>query len=490
MSKKKQYDDLYGGVGRAMNFRAKRVLAREVADLDGFDLTVDGKPAQVHDLAMSGLSFHTPPADSSAVGDAVELRVCFAEQVIFEGAARVARIEDLGRSRRIAVQLLTGFLDLPAIRRADEDRTLQLRLGTGADKVRDKVPADFREVNEHAAFFLAHHRRLLDETENRYREQGANGRELIDRLVQQASDAMRPEWLAISSRAGEIARPYLEDAETRAAMKAYVETLITSQLLDVPIVSRAYTKPLGYAGDYQVMNLIFRNAYEGRTVFSRVINKLFVEESIAEGARARLELLKKIYADELARRTALGASEPFRIMSLGCGPAKEVSDFADGPDAWPTPIHWTLLDQDEQVLSLAYSESFKRLTARRDGSSVRCLYMSFQQLIADPEGSFNEESHDLVYASGLYDYLRQNRARELTRALYDKTSPGGLCIIANGAAPSKSLWPTEFILDWTLIYRTEAEMRDIADALPADAEVEFTAEREGAFSFLIARKPG
>jgi hypothetical protein len=33
-------------------------------------------------------------------------------------------------------------------------------------------------------------------------------------------------------------------------------------------------------------------------------------------------------------------------------------------------------------------------------------------------------------------------------------------------------------------------MRDIAAALPADAEVEFTAEREGAFSFLIARKPG
>lgn len=94
-------------------------------------------------------------------------------------------------------------------------------------------------------------------------------------------------------------------------MKAYVETLITSQLLDVPIISRAYTKPLGYAGDYQVMNLIFRNAYEGRTVFSRVINKLFVEESIAEGARARLELLKKIYADELARRTALSATEPF-----------------------------------------------------------------------------------------------------------------------------------------------------------------------------------
>lgn len=94
MSKKKQYDDLYGGVGRAMNFRAKRVLAREVADLEGFDLTVDGKPAQVHDLAMSGISFHTPPADASAVGDTVDLRVCFADQVIFEGAARIARIED------------------------------------------------------------------------------------------------------------------------------------------------------------------------------------------------------------------------------------------------------------------------------------------------------------------------------------------------------------------------------------------------------------
>ena len=54
-TKKKQYDDLYGGVGRAMNFRAKRVLEREVADLDGFELTVGGKAAQVHDLAKSRL---------------------------------------------------------------------------------------------------------------------------------------------------------------------------------------------------------------------------------------------------------------------------------------------------------------------------------------------------------------------------------------------------------------------------------------------------
>jgi hypothetical protein len=440
---------------------------------------------------MNGLSFHAPHAAAASMqfGRLLQVRLSLADQPMYEGEGRIARLESAGRGLRVGVQLMTGFLDLPAIRRADDERTLKLKLGAGAMRLREKVPAPFRDANEQGSFFIAHHRRLLDEAESRYREEGANGRELIDRLGRTAIEAMRPRWREVSDQASGVARAYVGDADVTQAMKSYVETTVTTQLLDVPLVHRAYTKPLGYPGDFQVMNMILRNAFEGRTVFSRVMNKLFAEEPIAEGGRARLDAITELHRSELAHRASFDSQTPFRVLSLGCGPAREVCDLSDSSGPWPVPIEWTLMDQDERVLSLAYGEAFKRLSKRRDGSAVRCLYMSFQQMMNDPGGTLAGESHDFVYASGLYDYLPAGRARALTRALYDKARPGGLVMVANAAAPSPSLWPTEYILDWTLIYRNREEMLALAADCHGAESVEFMQEPVGAFSFILIRKP-
>ena len=50
------------------------------------------------------------------------------------------------------------------------------------------------------------------------------------------------------------------------------------------------------------------------------------------------------------------------------------------------------------------------------------------------------------------------------------------------------VWPLEFIEDWTLHYRTEAEMRATAAPLGA-AAVEVRPDPIGYNLFLIARKP-
>ena len=47
-------------------------------------------------------------------------------------------------------------------------------------------------------------------------------------------------------------------------------------------------------------------------------------------------------------------------------------------------------------------------------------------------------------------------------ALYTGVKPGGRLVIGNMAGPSDGKWCIEYVLDWTLLYRTEEEMREIA----------------------------
>jgi uncharacterized protein (DUF2126 family) len=80
----------------------------------------------------------------------------------------------------------------------------------------------------------------------------------------------------------------------------------------------------------------------------------------------------------------------------------------------------------------------------------------------------------LIYSVGLLDYLTDRRAASLVRRLYDLVIPGGLLIIGNmNETPLSNLWPMEFITDWSLYYRTDAQMLAWAEDLdPAKAWTE------------------
>ena len=59
-------------------------------------------------------------------------------------------------------------------------------------------------------------------------------------------------------------------------------------LLSSPFLYRAYQKPLGYAGDYEMVNMIARDPYEGGSLFAKVVNLWFLSQW---PARALLSLL-------------------------------------------------------------------------------------------------------------------------------------------------------------------------------------------------------
>jgi hypothetical protein len=120
---------------------------------------------------------------------------------------------------------------------------------------------------------------------------------------------------------------------------------------------------------------------------------------------------------------------------------------------------------------------------------VQCLNISFTDILRGNGGLQNVAPQDMIYSVGLLDYLTDRRSRMLVQRLYDALAPGGLLIIGNmNETPLSNLWPMEFISDWTLQYRGDAEMRGWAEGLGA-ADYWTETERTERVRLLFVRKP-
>ena len=91
-------------------------------------------------------------------------------------------------------------------------------------------------------------------------------------------------------------------------------------------LGRAKEKPLGYAGDYEMMNQIYRDEYEGLSLFDKLIHKYGINEFQSKSVRYR----KEYFINKLNEVTKSG--EKILIGSLACGPAREIVEFLQQKD--------------------------------------------------------------------------------------------------------------------------------------------------------------
>src|SRR5262249_17478380 len=148
-----------------------------------------------------------------------------------------------------------------------------------------------------------------------------------------------------------------------------------------------------------------------------------------------------------------------KVLSLGCGSAREVELFLSNANLKNRRVEFTLIDQEQSALSYTVEKTYPYVLTAKGQARVQCLNMSFTDILRGTGGLAELPPQDLIYSLGLIDYLADRRAQALVRRLYETLAPGGLLIIGNmNETPLSNLWPMEFISDWTLYYRTEAQM--------------------------------
>ncbi len=489
----KSYESLTGAVARGVFYRPERQRVRELLSRDAQpQLMVDGESFPLFDLSMNGLSFLAPGGPTQwPVGQEINLSLLLHGEEVYTGPARVARAEPgIRNGSLVGLGLVTGFLDLPEIRRQDDKKRLDRELSEGPEGISVAVPQEYRDVIARIAHFLGYYRRSLEEYEKYLRTNPETQNSGVS-LEERAYEAIREPWWRLQVEAARASAKCLEDRDVLVAAKRYTEDIVTPLVLDSELGMRTYTKPLGYAGDYKAMLHIYRNSFEGSTVFGRVIHKFFPEDHpLGKGIRTRKDMIVDSMEVE-HHRVLQGGSEAtvFQVTSLGCGPAVEVSDFIGRNKTWPGRVVWTLIDQEEEALSVAYRASRREIGKWGSNGDLFLLNLSFVQMLSEGVPLREKGSQHLIFSAGLFDYLRDSRAQVLIEALYDFLAPGGLMMIGNALAPNEFFWAAEFLVDWSLLYRTKNEMKGLAARLPESAELEVVREPSGGYYFLKIRKP-
>jgi extracellular factor (EF) 3-hydroxypalmitic acid methyl ester biosynthesis protein len=257
-----------------------------------------------------------------------------------------------------------------------------------------------------------------------------------------------------------------------------------------PFVYRTLQKPLGYAGDYEMVNMMMRDPCEGASLFGKAFNVCALNRPPIVAHRNRLRALADRLIEETARNLAQGRT-PVRILDIGCGPAHEVRMFLR-EQACSDQVEFTLMDFDAETLDhtgRALTETKQKYSR---STRVHLVRQPVQQMLKQAAktgmGKPAAQQYEMVYCAGLFDYLTTPICRSLVAHFYDLVAPGGLLLVTN-VDSNRSRNEMEYFLEWHLIYRDSHAMRTLAPARVDPDNILVRSEPSGVNIFLEIRKP-
>ncbi|MBZ9749113.1 class I SAM-dependent methyltransferase [Mesorhizobium sp. CO1-1-7] len=253
---------------------------------------------------------------------------------------------------------------------------------------------------------------------------------------------------------------------------------IQKYFLEDPLTHWSFTKPRGYSGDAQLLDYIYCDPHVaesvasasevGKALYSHTQN---VPSCVA--ARERRDLLTR-YVDETAARNG----PETEVLAIAAGHLREANRSAALAEGGLK--RWVALDQDPQSVGLI-ARDFQGTAVEAIDGSVRTMLTRGHKL-----GKF-----DLIYASGLYDYLQHNVAVKLTKTCLQMLKPNGTFLFANYAEGTPDAGYRETFMDWVLLLRSEVDMWNIINASvdrnAVDAQVYFGENRNVLYGVIHKR---
>jgi extracellular factor (EF) 3-hydroxypalmitic acid methyl ester biosynthesis protein len=274
--------------------------------------------------------------------------------------------------------------------------------------------------------------------------------------------------------------PLIEEKESGDLLWGYVFKEVFPYMMRSRFFERAYYKPKGYAGDFYMIEMIYRNQPEGDGKLGRLIDGLLLNQVPAKAVRGRRRLLHKTL-DRICRER-LPIAAPIQIMNLACGPCRELFDLI-AECGFSDRIQATCVDIDDEALQFAD----RNVNTFDHRASVRFMN---ENVIKWALGRVKQDfgPQDVIYSSGLCDYLDKRLVSALIKRSHEHLRPGGSLIIGNFSPANQDRPIMDHLLYWRLIYRDQETLRDLFAGSPFGRQVDIIAEDEGVNLFAVARR--
>jgi extracellular factor (EF) 3-hydroxypalmitic acid methyl ester biosynthesis protein len=396
-----------------------------------------------------------------------ELTIRSGDRIIYKGKAVVVSLLNTGLMAVISVALIDEWSDLNAIR-------------GGVDQVRDEAArfvADWEsrfKIRQSYQVTISEFRAFLSETA-RWIDQA----DLVDSLPRQADGRLTDDVF------GAIAEPLmikgkqflvrLEDEASRLPEedsllhRAFAQTALHPLVLRAPFVYRTFAKPLGYAGDYEMVNQILGDPRQGSSTYIQLVNAMFLRAAVAVAHRNRIDILVNFLKKAVASTVEKG--RPVRILNVGCGPGVEIQKLiASGDDL--SRLQFTLVDFSLETLNYTRQKIEEVAQHHKVKVNVDYVQESVHELLkraTRDTAPRDGEGFDYIYCAGLFDYLSDKVCSRLIRYFVSRSNPGANLLVTNVHSDNPERYGMEHLLEWHLIYRDEKQMLSVLEEVHAPA---------------------
>lgn len=371
--------------------------------------------------------------------------------------------------------------DLNTQRKWDVDHLKEL--SERADLL-EKVSPEFKVIVSDLRDFLEQTKRDLDAEELKFRYEESRMQVIDDSELIHIAERIVTGYInkAVAGM-NQLVAPFTPAEHT--VHRNYFQRHLHPLLLLSPFVSRAYQKPLGCPGDYQMMNMIYGDHDQGESLFACLLNRYSCRVMAARAVAGRVPYLVGKIGRTIDR--VLKKKEEVPIASIGAGPAKEIQELMKS-NSKGDQCHVSLVDMVPEALTYCREKMFNLRLATGSRMRIDFLNRSVRDLIRSPHALDSLAGQELLYTIGLFDYLPFHVARHVVQKLYGLLSEGGELIVGNFDVSNDSRYYMEYAAEWFLLYRTREEMLDLACGLPAGAEASIESDEEGAQLYLIIKK--
>jgi extracellular factor (EF) 3-hydroxypalmitic acid methyl ester biosynthesis protein len=420
-----------------------------------------------------------------------DFKIFMNDKMAYSGRAVVSNLVNTGTILICEAALEDGWLDVdifsamfnPGMIRSEFDDFLK-----EWGKIH-QVDAEYKVIISDLQTFLADLRRWLDQVELGVRSQFSRDKQKSElEVIKELEGPAGPAINRVFERFETASREIPEDMQM--VHRAYGRRQIHPLILCSPFVYRVFHKPLGYAGDYEMVNMMLRDPFEGASLFAKVLNYHFLSQAPCEAHRNRINYLVDRLRSETLRMTRQG--KPCKIFNLGCGPAWEVQRFLVQDDLCEK-AQMVLMDFNDETLAYTGRILSDLKMRHRVSPDIQLVKKSVNQILkeATREDSDGTQGpyYDFLYCAGLFDYLSDRICKKLLDYFYAHLAPGGLLVATNVDASNPIKGGMECFLEWHLVYRDQAGFLNLKPekALPENCKV--YSDVTGVNIFLEVRKP-
>jgi extracellular factor (EF) 3-hydroxypalmitic acid methyl ester biosynthesis protein len=273
------------------------------------------------------------------------------------------------------------------------------------------------------------------------------------------ADAVTPAVLAratafLDKSYADIARWDLRlSDDDKATCRAYHRLRVQPYFLGCPFVRWSVDKPMGYPGDYRIVEMLFDAAADGASPLARVLSAYTLQVGPARAHRDRAPWVHETLKPLLAQ-----AHRPLEVLSFACGPERVLRSFVQNGGT----CRISLVDFDARALAHATTKLHEAARAASTTVSVRSAELSALHLFRDPAAmrtmtrlSDRDGEFDVVLVLGLLDYLPDRAAGRFLDLIVQALADDGQVLLTNLHVENPWRAFMEYVGHWEVIHRSK-----------------------------------